>query len=66
VVTEAAAAGNAFSGNRADNNGGWGMQDLSTGDLSQDTANTYSSTNYCRANALGPSSPRGLCRVPSN
>jgi parallel beta-helix repeat protein len=51
---------NFLTGNSAKYNGGFGFDDMSTGQGTAKTANTYSS-NHCTSNTAGPSSPAGLC-----
>jgi hypothetical protein len=50
-----------FDRNRSAGNGTVGMRDLTTGSGTGGTASTYS-RNVCSGNALGDSSPPGLCR----
>jgi hypothetical protein len=59
---ESASALNVFNYNRADTNGAWGIVDASVGTGTAHTANRYLRSNYCNGNALGDSSPAGLCR----
>ncbi|OGS03883.1 MAG: hypothetical protein A3G41_07080 [Elusimicrobia bacterium RIFCSPLOWO2_12_FULL_59_9] len=51
---------NVLTYNRAQNNGGYGFRDASSGTRTKGTANLYRS-NFCAGNALGGSLPAGLC-----
>ena len=51
---------NVLTYNRAQNNGGYGFRDASSGTRTKGTANLYRS-NFCAGNALGGSFPAGLC-----
>jgi hypothetical protein len=51
-----------FDRNQSFGNGGFGIEDTTAGDGTGGTANTYTLNLCSSANALGPSSPAGLCR----
>lgn len=51
-----------FDRNQSLANGGLGIEDTTAGDGTADTANTYTLNSCSSANALGTSSPAGLCR----
>jgi hypothetical protein len=58
---DVSATASAFDRNRSSANDGWGIADASTGEETAGTANTYT-LDVCTGNALGHSSPPGLCR----
>ena len=51
-----------FERNQSLNNDGFGIEDTTIGDGTADTTNTYTLNVCYSANALGKSSPAGLCR----
>jgi parallel beta-helix repeat protein len=53
-------AGNIFEGNESENNGGYGFEDVTVNRDGQGADNVYLD-NECHDNALGGSSPLGLC-----